>query len=400
MEENNKKYEKGTIGWLKEQARKDGFDNLKDWNEWKKKKNEKTLKYHPCSKAFQEKIKEVGMTGNQYIQKLIEEGKLKSPTYIDNEWAKKRGHKNYVDYQTHLAQEKGFEDLNDRRYYLAREKGFVNINDYQNHLAQKKGFRNRAEYDNHLAKKNGFKNKYDEFLSKRGFKDSKEYRDSLAQDRGFEDNKEYRDSISQEHGYKNFSEYRKMSRWDKGDCSPMYENKDCSIYLGIHIVEKKIAKTVLEMIFDYVEEMPPNNPGFDFKCKDPVQEFISKYPQFRLERDKEYKIDSKSATVDSLDKLQFAIRYNNIPDYFLSTGFNNRDNLDISGMWLIKSDEQIRINRDPLSKVDFWNRKTFTITNRPEYILKFQQYELTDKLLLEGHLRKIRDEILNGTNID
>lgn len=32
-------YEKGTIGWLKEQAGKDGFDNLLDWNEWKQNKN-------------------------------------------------------------------------------------------------------------------------------------------------------------------------------------------------------------------------------------------------------------------------------------------------------------------------------------------------------------------------
>ena len=329
---------------------------------------------------------------------MQQNGVLKSPVNIDNEWARKRGFKNCVDYQTHLAQEKGFENLSDRRNYLAQDKGFMNLNDYRNHLANDKGFRNHADYENHLAKKKGFKNKYDEFLSKRGFKDTKEYRDNLAQDKGFKDSKEYRDRIAQEQEYKNFSEYVKILRWEREGSS--IENKDCSYYLGIHIVEKKIAKTVLEMIFEYVEEMPPNNPGFDFKCKDPRQEFIDKYPQFRLERNKEYKIDSKSVTVDSLDKLQFAIRYNNIPDYFLSTGFNNRDNLDISDMWLIKSDEQIRINRDPWSKVDFWNRRTFTITNRPEYLLEFRQYELSGKLELEEHLRKIKEEIFNETNTD
>jgi len=36
MEENNKKYEKGTLGWLREQAKKDGFDDLGKWNEWKR----------------------------------------------------------------------------------------------------------------------------------------------------------------------------------------------------------------------------------------------------------------------------------------------------------------------------------------------------------------------------
>lgn len=29
-------FKKGSIGWLKEQAKKDGFDDLSKWNEWKK----------------------------------------------------------------------------------------------------------------------------------------------------------------------------------------------------------------------------------------------------------------------------------------------------------------------------------------------------------------------------
>jgi len=43
------------------------------------------MKYNPCSKEFQEKAKELGLTGHQYIQKLVEEGKLRSPTDIDRE---------------------------------------------------------------------------------------------------------------------------------------------------------------------------------------------------------------------------------------------------------------------------------------------------------------------------
>ncbi len=45
----------------------------------------KKLKYNPCSKEFQEKAKELGLTGHQYIQKLTEEGKLRNPTDIDRE---------------------------------------------------------------------------------------------------------------------------------------------------------------------------------------------------------------------------------------------------------------------------------------------------------------------------
>jgi len=39
------------------------------------------MKYNPC----QEKAKELGLTGHQYFQKLVEEGKLRSPTDIDRE---------------------------------------------------------------------------------------------------------------------------------------------------------------------------------------------------------------------------------------------------------------------------------------------------------------------------
>lgn len=137
MEENNKIYEKGTIGWLNEQARKDGFDNLKDWNEWKKKKNKKTLKYHPCSKEFQEKIKELGMTGNQYIQKLIEEGKLPNHTNIHREimqkTAKNQGFDNYSDYQK------------DRKRHWLKEKGYNDWPTYNNFRAQKNGYKDFNE---------------------------------------------------------------------------------------------------------------------------------------------------------------------------------------------------------------------------------------------------------------
>lgn len=42
-------------------------------------------KYNPCSKEFQDKAKELGLTGYQYHQKLVEEGKLRNSTDIDRE---------------------------------------------------------------------------------------------------------------------------------------------------------------------------------------------------------------------------------------------------------------------------------------------------------------------------
>lgn len=41
----NKKYEKSTLGWLREQAKKDGFDNIRKWQNWKRKQTSKRINY-------------------------------------------------------------------------------------------------------------------------------------------------------------------------------------------------------------------------------------------------------------------------------------------------------------------------------------------------------------------
>ena len=43
------------------------------------------IKYHPCSKEFQEEAKRLGLTGNQLTQKYVREGKLSNPTDIDRD---------------------------------------------------------------------------------------------------------------------------------------------------------------------------------------------------------------------------------------------------------------------------------------------------------------------------
>lgn len=123
------KYEKGSIGYLLELAKKDGFDNLKDWNEWKKTKNKKNIKdkYNPCSKEFQEEAKRIGLTGNQYIQKLINEGKLPNPTDIEHrrfeKFIKDSGCKGIKEYLDKLAQDAGFENSAERQKHKRYDKG-------------------------------------------------------------------------------------------------------------------------------------------------------------------------------------------------------------------------------------------------------------------------------------
>lgn len=38
------KYKKGTFGWLKEEAKKDGFDNIRGWQIWKMEQANKYIK--------------------------------------------------------------------------------------------------------------------------------------------------------------------------------------------------------------------------------------------------------------------------------------------------------------------------------------------------------------------
>lgn len=76
-------------------------------------------RFHPCSKEFQEEAKRLGLTGNQLIQKLIEEGKLPDPTKIEknrrNDFLKKKGHHRIVDYRNTVAKKKGYGSEADRQ---------------------------------------------------------------------------------------------------------------------------------------------------------------------------------------------------------------------------------------------------------------------------------------------
>lgn len=50
---------KGTYGWLKEQAKKDGFENIRDWQNWKRDKVNKQVKRHEFGQSWtKEKILE------------------------------------------------------------------------------------------------------------------------------------------------------------------------------------------------------------------------------------------------------------------------------------------------------------------------------------------------------
>lgn len=104
----------------------------------------------------------------------------------------------------------------------------------------------------------------------------------------------------------------------KHGVKPFDENKECSSYFGVHIVERILSK-----IFKDIKRMPMTNSGFDFLCN------------------KGYKVDSKascrrvSKKDNYSDRWMFAIRQNIIADYFLCVAFDNRDDLNPEHIWLI-----------------------------------------------------------------
>jgi len=166
--------------------------------------------------------------------------------------------------------------------------------------------------------------------------------------------KEYDNKCAQKLGYKNYAERIKESRWNKGISSPASENEDCNTYFGIYIAENYVMKTFEDPI-----KAPPNNPGFDWLCKNGK------------------KIEHKAACLifDKYgnSKFHFPIEYNNIADYFILSGWNNREDLEPMYIWMYYKDDIVRGRK-------FWRRDSFPITNKPKYLEKLKEYEIKDKL--------------------
>ena len=119
----------------------------------------------------------------------------------------------------------------------------------------------------------------------------------------------------------------------------MRENKDCPLYLGVHVAERILAK-----VFKNVERMPVNNVGYDFRCS-----------QNKL-------IDVKSATMNKNGAWTFHIRENKIADYFLCLAFDNREDLTPLHLWLVPN--------------HVLNRK-ITTSISPSTLPRWKEYELS-----------------------
>lgn len=230
------------------------------------------------------------------------------------------------------------------------------------------GFRSGHEYTHWLQQIGILKNPADV---------DNEIRRNTIKNAGCENRKEYLDKCTQNSGYENNAERQRERKYNKGMCSPMSENMACSYYLGTHVGERKIGKYVIPILFGKIkQEMPPNNPGFDFLTEEDV------------------KIDVKTRLLEilrpGLSGVKFDVGYNNKTDYFLliclssaltDLGYD-KENLGVIDIWLIKKDDMVRKMKGYGTYYDekFWKRESITITERSESMKYFKKFSVIYKL--------------------
>ncbi len=383
MEENNNEYEKGTLGWLREQANKDGFNDLSKWNEWKRsKRNEqrqikneqRQIKNKVCNNC---KIRKIEICPS--YRETDNEGKLTGKWICNICYNYKLNHGRYKNYDGSLGWfnelvEKYGKDFAD---WAIKNKdkvpshilntGCKNNKEYRDKKARDAGFKNRQDREDYNAQLLGYKDENERYGW--DIKQTKEYQDEMERRREFRKTREYRDAKARENGFKDDNDRRNEQRWDSKGVIPVEDNEECESHIGCIIGEDRIGKPILDIMFENVDKKKFNNPGYEFVCKNPRQEFLDKYPQFKLERDKEYKIDVKTAHF--LDEYwKYRIDHNNIPDYFLPIGLGTIDNIPRHILFIHK-DEIIRERK-------FWKRIAIKIGKN--YLSEFSKYDIKYEL--------------------
>ena len=183
--------------------------------------------------------------------------------------------------------------------------------------------------------------KYRKIHPKKAEAYQKKYRKTHLKERNEYDKKRYQKHKNKlKKDSRNYYENHKDEIREKAGNLSMYENKDCTSYLGIVIAER-----LVRCLFNDVKVMPNGNPKFDFICN----------------RGK--KIDVKSACItlgnNKYPQWGFRIDYNTATDFFILVAFDDRTYLNPLHMWMIPGHilnykSGIKIFLSTIQKWDKW----------------------------------------------
>lgn len=229
---------------------------------------------------------------------------------------------------------------------LALEKGIIK----DNSISEIKEKRKKDLHDNWLKK---LEEEYGKDFSSWTAKNENKIRKCVI-DAGCKNETDYRNKLARRMGYKNFAERVKEWKHDTGRALPKEFNKDCSKWFGEFITQDRVMKT-----FEHAIPAPPNNPNFDWTCKDGK------------------KVEHKGSCLlyepKKTPRLKFYLDYNNIADYFVLSAWDNREYLNPIYIWIFDRDDIVRGK-------PFWRRESLSITDSYEGLKEFRKYEAADKL--------------------
>jgi hypothetical protein len=312
----------------------------------------KENKYKPGHPEFLKEAERLGLTGYQYMRRLVIEGILPDPTNVlrkERGWNPPKGKVSKLDPKYRVGHPEFIKE--------AERLGLTGYQ-YMRRLVEEGTLPNPTDIN---------MNRWKDFLKMSGFNTIKEYQDICCQKKGFE----------------NSSAYKNEWRYDKGLRIPMEDDESCPQYLGILVGERKIARFVLPIILGKIkEEMPNNCPGYEFIVDT---------------KEGDVKVDVKTTCLLDGDRVwSYDIRYNETANCFLLIAIDNRYDLNILHFWLIYKDQMIRKRSGKGNEIiieKFYKRHDFAITNKSEKLEEFKKYDQIDKLKDLKEWKELCEEI-------
>ena len=183
--------------------------------------------------------------------------------------------------------------------------------------------------------------------------------EEISKNAGCETFKEYKNKGAQKRGFKDIAEATKEWRHNTGRQLPITDEGN-STRFG-YISQNYVMRT-----FEGPEEMPTNNPGFDWKCKN---------------GDKiEHKGSCLQNTRGRYPYWIFNIDWNNIADYFILSAWDSPESLIPLHIWIFHKNDMVRKGNSYTVREKFWRRGSITITNTPDCLKQFEKWEFTNRL--------------------